>query len=116
MVEATLKVFVMVMAMVSIVTGTSWGEATNGQPKGAPSPTIEIPGGKKNASQFEYVPERQPTWIYEQPGNLEDACAMENAVLQDQLRDKDLQLLEAADQIRVLHAQLSVLQKKTVSP
>ncbi len=40
-----------------------------------PPPVVTRPGGDGNVSQYEYAPEKQPTWQYSAPGSTEDACS-----------------------------------------
>lgn len=80
-----------------------------------PPPVVTRPGGDGNVSQYEYVPEKQPTWQYSAPGSTEDACSAENALLRDQVRDMQTQTMQLEAEIADLKARNQALQKATAS-
>lgn len=80
-----------------------------------PPPVVTRPGGDGNVSQYEYAPEKQPTWQYSAPGSTEDACSAENALLRDQVRDMQTQTMQLEAEIADLKARNQALQKATAS-
>lgn len=80
-----------------------------------PAPVVTRPGGDGNVSQYEYAPEKQPTWQYTAPGSTEDACSAENALLRDQVRDMQTQTMQLEAEIADLKARNQALQKASAS-
>ena len=74
-----------------------------------PPPVVTRPGGDGNVSQYEYAPEKQPTWQYSAPGSTE------NALLRDQVRDMQTQTMQLEAEIADLKARNQALQKATAS-
>jgi len=86
-----------------------------GGPVGPPPAVVTRPGGDGNKSQYEYAPENQPSWEYSAPGSFEDGCTNENALLRDQLRDMETQVLQLTGEIATLKARNSALQKASAA-